>query len=122
MHLGDDEILYFNPMLFQEQKDNPFSAAERYYPVEMPYCIDESYVLNMQVPEGYAVDEIPKNSRVLLNESDGMFEYLITANQNQLQMRTRLKLNKALFEPEDYQTLRDLYALYGKKTSRAGGV
>jgi len=115
MNLGNDDMIYFNPMLAEQEKENPFTAAERFYPVEMPYCKDETYILNMQIPEGYTVDELPKSARVKLNESEGMFEYIIAKNGDNIQMRSRLKLEKAIYGPEDYQTLRDFYAFVVKK-------
>jgi hypothetical protein len=32
-------------------------------------------------------------------------------------MRSRIKLNKAIFEPDDYRTLRDFFAAVVKKQS-----
>ena len=98
-------------------KENPFKSAERSYPVEMPYCIDETYVLNMEIPEGYKVDELPKSARVSLNGNEGMFEYLIQQNNDVIQMRCRTKLNKANFEPEDYETLRNFFSFIVEKES-----
>ena len=115
--MGDEDIVYFNPMMAEQQKENPFAAAERYYPVEMPYCWDETYVLNMEIPEGYAVDELPKSARVMLNDTEGMFEYIIAKNGDHIQLRSRVKLQKAIYEPEDYQTLRDFFAYVVKKQS-----
>ncbi len=113
----DEDLIYFNPMLAEQQKDNPFVAAERYYPVEMPYCWDENYVLSMEVPKGYEVDELPKSARVKLNEDEGMFEYLIVNNDNRIQMHCKVSLKKAVYDPEDYQTLRDFFAYVVKKES-----
>ena len=112
---NDEDILYFNPMLGEQQKENPFKAAERYYPVEMPYCSDDTYVLNMEIPKGYEVDEMPKSARVKLNEDEGMFEYIIAKSGDRIQLRARVKLEKATYEPDDYQTLRDFYAFVVKK-------
>jgi Domain of Unknown Function with PDB structure (DUF3858)/Transglutaminase-like superfamily len=115
----EDDILYFTPVLTDAAyKENPFKAAQRYYPVEMPYCIDETYILNMEVPAGYVVDELPKPSRVKLNENEGVFEYLIQQDGNHIQLRCRLKLNKANFEPEDYQMLRNFYSLIIEKENQ----
>jgi hypothetical protein len=59
----EDDIVYFSPMMAADAyKENPFKAAQRFYPVEMPYCMDETYILNMEVPVGYKVDELPKPS------------------------------------------------------------
>ncbi|MBC7890044.1 MAG: DUF3857 and transglutaminase domain-containing protein [Ferruginibacter sp.] len=111
----DDDIVYFNPMLGEAIKKNPFTAAERFYPVEMPYTIDDMYILSMEIPKGYKVDELPKSVRLNLNEDEGMFEYLVSSDKNHLQMRCRLQLTRATYLNEDYQNLRDFYTFVIKK-------
>jgi hypothetical protein len=108
-------VIYFNPMMSDAYRENPFLAAERKYPVEMPYVMDQTYVFSMDIPEGYVVDELPKSARVALNGDQGNFEYLLAHQGDQIQMRCRLRLNKALFPPEDYSSLRDFFALVVKK-------
>lgn len=112
-----DDILYFNPMLADGYKENPFKAAERLYPVEMPYGFDETYVLNMEIPTGYVVDELPKSTKVTFNDNEGFFEYLIAKDDNGIQFRSRIQLKKANFKPEDYATLRDFFGFIVKKQS-----
>ena len=63
------DVLYMNPLLNEGYKTNPFHSAERLFPVEMPYKIDETYLLNMDIPAGYQVDEIPKSTKVAYNEN-----------------------------------------------------
>ncbi len=111
----DGEIVYFNPMLGESKKKNPFTVAERFYPVEMPYRVDDVYTLNMDIPKGYKVEEMPKSARVMLNENEGMFEYLISATETNIQMRRRLTLKKANYTNEDYQTLRDFFGFVVSK-------
>ena len=111
------DIAYFNPMLNEGYKTNPFKSITRHYPVEMPYKIDEMYLLNMDIPTGYQVDELPKSVRVAYNEKEGMFEYLIQKGEGNLQMRVHLKLNKAFFPVDEYTTLRDFFAFVVKKES-----
>ena len=81
------DIIYFNPMVDVGLKNNPFKSLKRHYPVEMPYQTDETYVLNMEIPAGYQVDEIPKSARVMYNENEGIFEYLFQKGEGNLQMR-----------------------------------
>ncbi len=111
----EDDIVYFNPMLGAGIKKNPFIAADRFYPVEMPYTINEVYNLSMAIPNGYRVDELPKSVRLMFNEDEGMFEYLISADAMLVQARCILTLKKANFMIEDYHTLRDFYAFIVKK-------
>ncbi|MEP6844671.1 MAG: transglutaminase domain-containing protein [Panacibacter sp.] len=112
---GDDDIFYFSPLLAESYKENPFKAAERTYPVEMNACMNETYILNMEIPKGYKVEEMPKSTRVMLNENEGMFEYIIGVSGDRIQLRCRTVTKKANFEPEDYATLRDFFAYIVKK-------
>jgi hypothetical protein len=111
---GESKI-YLNPFIGEGLRTNPFRAAERKYPVEMPYARDELYIFTMQVPEGYAVEELPKSARAILNGDQGFFEYLIGEQGGMIQLRCHLKLNKANFPPDDYNNLRDFYTLIVKK-------
>jgi hypothetical protein len=112
---NNKSIVYFNPMLGEGIKKNPFVAAERLYPVEMPYVIDDTYTLNMEIPTGYKVDEMPGSVRLNLNENDGSFEYVIVNDGNNIQLRRRLVLRKANFSNEDYKSIRDFYEFIVKK-------
>jgi len=112
---GEDAKMYLNPFIGAGLRKNPFMAADRKYPIEMPNVPDELYVLNMQIPDGYSVEELPKSIRAALNSHDGTFEYLIGEQGGMIQLRCRLKLNKATFGPEDYANLRDFYAMVVKK-------
>jgi hypothetical protein len=83
----------------------------------MPYAINEMITVRMDIPKGYKVEEVPKSTRVKLNEDEGMFEYLVSKDESIIQLRTVIKLNKATFLPEDYQTLRDFFGFIVKKHS-----
>jgi len=117
LKVAGEDIIYFNPMLAEGYKENPFKAAERLYPVEMPYGSDETYVLNMETPQGYVIDEIPKSTKVTFNGDEGFFEYLIVKDDNGIQFKCRIQLKRANFKPEDYATLRDFFAFIVKKQS-----
>jgi hypothetical protein len=104
-------------MLSKAIRENPFTSAERLYPIDMPYTRNDIYVLNMDIPKGYEVEEMPKALRVKLNNKDGYFEYVHQVDSHALQLRSRLVLNRANFRPDEYQSLRDFYALVVKKQS-----
>src|SRR5580704_14549086 len=97
-------------MIYSPYKENPFKAAERTYPVEMPYPLDETYVLNMDIPDGFVVDEIPKSARVAYNLKEGIFEYLIQKNESNIQLRYHIRLSKANFSADEYSPLREFFA------------
>ncbi|MBW0176553.1 transglutaminase domain-containing protein [Sediminibacterium sp.] len=112
---GDEDIIYFNPMLKEGYEKNLFVSAERLYPVEMPFCLNETYLLTMEIPKGYRVEEMPKSARVNFNDNEGSFEYIIAKQGDNIMLRSKLFFKKALFAPEDYEVLRNFFGFIVKK-------
>jgi hypothetical protein len=113
----DQDIIYFNPMMGEGYKNNFFKAADRKYPIEMPSATSETYILNMEIPKGYVVDEIPKSVKVSLNEGDGSFEYLVSKTETDIQLLSKIAIKRANFTPEEYNSLRDFFGYVVKKHS-----
>lgn len=108
------DLLYFSPVFSPAYPTNPFSAASRQYPVELEMPVDEMYVLNMEMPKGYKVEELPQSAKVAFG-TDGFFEYTIHADAENIQLRTRIKLNRTVYEPDEYNDLREFFAFVIKK-------
>jgi hypothetical protein len=109
------DMIYFDPVLGSVFRKNPFEDAVRNYPVEMKSKTDYTYVLSMEVPKGFQVEELPKSARVNLMETKGSFDYLIQQSGSMIQMRVHLKLNEATFSPDEYGSIRDFFAYVVKK-------
>ncbi|HXB34515.1 MAG TPA: DUF3857 domain-containing protein [Puia sp.] len=119
-HLATDStaaIYYFTPILADRMAENPIKDALRIYPVEMPYGEDVNYILTMDIPSGYAVEELPKSERVLLNNNGGYFEYILSQDGEQIHFRTRVRLAKANFQPQEYEDLRNFFSTIVEKES-----
>jgi hypothetical protein len=113
----DAGMLYINPLFGEALLKNPFRSQERLYPVEMPAVIDEVYTLSLSLPAGYEVEELPKSAVVKFNDDEGIFQYLIQQGEQGIQFRSRLKLNRAVYGPEEYNSLREFFDLIVKKQS-----
>jgi hypothetical protein len=111
-----DDIVYFSPMFGEAYQKNPFKSAERFFPVEMPYTADETYSLTLEVPNGYVIDELPKQIAAKLDEKgSAYFEYRISASGSTISLRSRLKIDKTVFLPEEYEALREFFNLVVSK-------
>jgi len=111
-----NEILYFSPTMFSNSfRENPFKSDVRKYPVEMNYPINEMYILSMEIPEGYTIDELPKSAKVSYNGNEGMFQYQIEKTSNAINLRTVVKLSKALYKASEYSNLREFFTYVVKK-------
>ncbi|MBX3239953.1 MAG: DUF3857 domain-containing protein [Chitinophagaceae bacterium] len=111
----EDDMVYFNPLFTEGYRENRFKSVERNYPVEMPFKTDETYLLNFDIPADYTVEEIPKSAKVNLGEADGFFEYIIDNTGTTIRLRTRVKLNRTYFLPEEYNDLREFFSYVVKK-------
>ncbi|HJS54233.1 MAG TPA: transglutaminase domain-containing protein [Chitinophagaceae bacterium] len=118
LNLESEDIIYLNPMFGEGYKANPFKSAQRNYPVEMPYTFDETFALRMDIPQGYDVDELPKSTRIHFDEEGkSFFEYIIGNSGGVISFRSRIKLTRSYFLPEEYEILREFFNLIVNKQS-----
>ena len=118
LNSSDEDLLYINPLFNEGWKKNQFNSLKRSYPVEMPFTIDEIVNLTMEIPAGYVIDELPKQMMVKYDESgSSFFEYRITSSGNIISFRSRIKLSKAFFLPDDYEILREFFGMIVTKHS-----
>jgi len=113
---NDEDIIYVNPTFGQGYTKNPFNSSIRNYPVEMPFTQDEIISVTMEIPQGYVVDELPKQT--ILNfdeEGKSFFEYRIVQSKNTINFYNRIKLNKAFFPIDDYEPLKEFFGFIVKK-------
>jgi hypothetical protein len=109
------QTIYFNPIMHERLSNSPIPSPERHYPVEMPYRVDNHYVLHMEIPKGYRIEQLPKSARYSLADSSASFEYLIDADEKDISFRARLRLNKTYYTVSEYGGLRDFFSLIVQK-------
>jgi hypothetical protein len=103
-------------MLINGYKENPFKSTQRFYPVEMPYAMDETYIFRMEIPAGYTVEELPKSAKVNFDETGtNYFEYIIGVIDNTISLRSRLKLTRTYYATEEYEILREFFEMVVSK-------
>lgn len=111
------EKLYVSPLLFLSPKENPFKEDKREYPIDFVYPISDKYVVNIMLPEGYVVDNLPQNTKLEFNGSEGGFTYLIQENGSMLQLSISVDINKALILSDHYEQFKKFYKLMIEKQS-----
>ena len=114
-HPDENGMIYLNPMFSESLRSNPFKSANRKYPVEMPCVMDVNYTLSMQIPVGYVVEDMPKSTLVKYNDGEGIFQFLIGQQGDMIQLRSRIKLGRANYEPDEYTSLREFFDMIVKK-------
>lgn len=110
---GNDDatILYIDPIISGKFKENPFSAPDRVYPVDFGVPFVEIYKLNLTIPEGYKLEELPKSKNIVFGENDGRLIYNIGQMDNRIVLNMRLSIDKILYLPDEYKALQEFFNL-----------
>jgi len=101
--------IYLNPVLLQRQKENPFKQPERTFPVDFAYPRKLTYILNLRLPEGFIVQELPKNLTLNSLREGLQFRRQFVNKGNSLQLTMQLQITRTRFEPVEYKALCNLY-------------
>ncbi len=101
--------IYFNPVFFGRYDENPFKLPERNFPVDFTYGRKLHYTLNLALPDGYVVQELPGNITLNLPGDGGQFRRLAQVEGNALQFTSQITIRKPRFDPLEYKALREFY-------------
>ena len=109
--------IYFKPMLFLAQNENPFKMEKRDYPVDFMYPTQERYMIDLIIPEGYKIESMPASAMVSLPEGAGTFKYNIVSEGNHIKLNVSTELNSAIFPSAYYEALKEYYKNVVQKES-----
>ena len=102
--------LYLRPLQQLVLTTNPFQQAERLYPVDFATAQRLEYVVDVTLPAGYNVAELPANMQLVLPDGGGRFLFNITQPTPQtLTLVGRVHLLKTRYTAQEYHALRELY-------------
>jgi hypothetical protein len=108
----DLKTIYFNPFINKLLTKNPFSAPTRSYPIEMDYREDKTYVMNIQLPAGYVIDDYPKSTSFSLNEKGDIMlknQYTYDAATNTLSIKSSFQSSECTYPSAAYDGIKMLY-------------
>lgn len=115
MAVANGDLLYLSPVFDPLFTENPFKLEDRKYPVDIPYIFSDKFVLQLELPEGYALEEAPEPIKAALPDNGGTFQYTLSQNGNKLNLVTEVKISQLRFEPEAYAGLRHFFNLLLEK-------
>ena len=112
-----NDFIYCRPVLDFFINENPFKSLRRSFSVDFPYPIKANYVLRLDLPPGYAVEEMPEPARISLAGDTGKISFICSKQPpNAVQLQLRMNLSKTSFPPEEYGGLRQFFDLAAEKT------
>ena len=105
----NDNLLYFKPILHSNWEVNPFKNPQRFYPVEFPYPTSEQFVLNVKIPKGYKVEELPKAINLVVPPEDARFQYFISEKEGVIGLMVKISVKKTNYPADEYPFLKRFF-------------
>ncbi len=112
---SNNSIIYLNPILSDRHQKNPFTSPTREFPVDFGSPFRNSYSMVLKIPEGYQVEELPKNKSFMVGNKDGIYAYQAVQMDGQIVVSTRLVFDKPIFLPQEYENLKLFYDMIVSK-------
>ncbi|MBG6187211.1 DUF3857 domain-containing protein [Flavobacterium sp. CAN_S2] len=101
--------MFIDPLLFFTLKKNPFVQEKRQMPIYFGYPKQEKYNINLEIPEGYLVESIPKSMKIASEDNVILFVMNSQVEGNKIQIIITKEINAAIMEAEYYSNLKDFF-------------
>ncbi len=108
-------LLYLQPFLLPEFQENPFEPDERLFPVDIPYALYFQNELNINLPEGYAVEELPEGLLLSTPGDGAVYSFQVQESNGVISVLSRLKISRLFYPPEAYNQIKEFFDNYFQK-------
>jgi transglutaminase-like putative cysteine protease len=96
--------IYISPFCNEPITENPLKQSSRTYPIDMSYPVKRTYNSTITIPEGYKVDFVPENSKILNDNFE--LNYNVTQNGNQINIMFDYTFKKPIYDAKEYINLK----------------
>ncbi|QLE01783.1 DUF3857 domain-containing protein [Galbibacter sp. BG1] len=105
-----DDKIYISPMFFHALTENPFKLEKREFPIDFSYPQKDSFLVTINVPEGYQILSMPESTKMLLPEDLGSFSYIIGGTENTIQLNVSLELSSPNVPSLHYESIKQYFS------------
>jgi transglutaminase-like putative cysteine protease len=105
--IGDK--IYFSPMLFFVMDENPFKQEIREYPVDFIYPNQDKYIINIKIPDGFAIETMPKSGFFVMENKEASFKYSSSSTGQNIQILIVFDINQSIISSDNYQSLKNFF-------------
>lgn len=113
--IGD--MLTFSPLVVFRTEDNPLKLENREYPIEFSYPSRELIMCSIEIPDGYEIESMPEPIRVAMEDMGMQLTFSVAQNGNVLQAFSDFRINRLLFLPAEYESVKSTFAFLLNKHS-----
>lgn len=107
--------MIINPMLFLNKNSNEFDQTEeRKYQIDFISPFTRIKKVTLEIPEGYAVEELPKNKKIVTDDKEISYSYVIEQKGNKLEITSTTTVASADYPKEYYPAFKQIWGVSSK--------
>ena len=112
-----DNHIYLNPFVELPITSNPFIDTERLLPVEFPYKQTFSINIELSLPEGWMLEEMPKSIKMAADDRSmaGHVRYE-SSDEGVISINYQFRLSNVTYNKSQYNNLRQLFDLLASRS------
>ena len=101
--------IYLKPLLFFTDVKNPFVQENREFPIDYGFPFLEKYTINISIPEGYKVEQLPAPAVITMDDNLGNFKFMTTSSESSIQLAISHEINAAIVPSDYYSVIKSYY-------------
>lgn len=105
--IGDEIII--NPLFFLKDFAQNLPKTKRKYPLKFSFPYDDKTIVNIKIPEGYKIKEMPSSLRLNYAQTIGSYKYIVNSSKRFIRITINEKLNQTLFPANQYKELKSFF-------------
>jgi hypothetical protein len=111
--------MIINPMLFLNKTSNEFDQTEeRKYPIDFISSYTRVKKVVLEIPEGYVIEEMPKSKKIVTEDKEIEYNYIIEQKGNKLEIISTTKVASADYPKEYYPAFKQIWGVASKQENQ----
>ncbi|WP_374460365.1 transglutaminase domain-containing protein [Chryseobacterium taeanense] len=111
--------IIINPMLFLNKNSNEFDQTEeRRYMIDFTSPFTKVKKITLEIPEGYTIEEMPKNKKIVTDDKEIEYSYLAEKKGNTIEIISTTKVMSPTYPKEYYPAFKQIWGVASKQENQ----
>lgn len=111
--------MIINPMLFLNKNSNEFDQTEeRKYLIDFISPFTKVKKVVLEIPEGYTIEEMPKSKKIVTEDKEIEYHYIVEQKGNKLEIISTTKVASADYPKEYYPAFKQIWGVASKQENQ----
>ncbi|MCZ8353861.1 MAG: transglutaminase-like domain-containing protein [Cyclobacteriaceae bacterium] len=103
------DVVYIEPLLGLQLKENPFKQDKREYPVDYGSTQEQLFIIKYSIHDEFVVEELPQSIMYVLPDKSGRFTLSAQTMGNTINIMVNFQINRTLYVGTEYADLKEFY-------------